>query len=97
MSRLRSPERALALAPIAVVTARQRSGIGSSLVRAAIEHARDLGYAKIFVVGDPSYYHRFGFTALFVPLRRPHFMALNLIEGTMLSAVVYAPAFYALS
>jgi putative acetyltransferase len=101
MSRLQSPQRALALAPLAVIKPRQRSGIGSALVRHAIERTRALGYEMIFVLGDPNYYTRFGFSteaAASFPCRYagPHFMALNLTETITPGAVVYAPAFNAL-
>jgi putative acetyltransferase len=99
LSRLKSPVGACALAPLSVLKARQHQGIGSALVRRAVERARESRYEIIFVVGKPHYYTRFGFkaeeAALF-PCRYagPHFMALNLtgrrIEPT---PVVYARAF----
>lgn len=42
LSRLKSPERALALAPIAVSPSRHRRGIGSALIHTAIERAKTL-------------------------------------------------------
>ena len=50
------------LAPMAVVPACQRQGIGSALVRAGLERCRALGYGAIVVLGHPTYYPRFGFT-----------------------------------
>jgi len=52
---------ALALAPMAVRPARQRAGIGSSLVEQGLADARRLGHAVVIVVGHPEYYPRFGF------------------------------------
>lgn len=52
---------AMALAPMAVIPHRQRTGIGSKLVRAGLEECRRSGVAAVFVVGHPSYYPRFGF------------------------------------
>ena len=52
---------ALALAPMAVLPARQRVGIGSSLVRRGLADARHLGHRVVIVVGHPEYYPRFGF------------------------------------
>jgi putative acetyltransferase len=52
---------AAALAPLAVIPARQRLGIGSALVLAGIEACQAAGCAAILVLGDPAYYGRFGF------------------------------------
>jgi len=52
---------ALALAPLAVAPDVQRGGIGSALVRWGLEECRRLGHGVVIVVGEPSYYHRFGF------------------------------------
>jgi putative acetyltransferase len=52
-----------ALAPLAVLPARHRQGIGSKLVRAGLESAREFGCHGVLVVGDPAFYGRFGFTA----------------------------------
>jgi putative acetyltransferase len=51
----------LGLAPVAVTAARQRSGIGSQLVRASLQVAREGGAAGMVVLGHPEYYPRFGF------------------------------------
>lgn len=52
---------ALALAPLAVLPAFQRLGIGSALVSAGLQQLRLLGEQRVIVVGDPAYYPRFGF------------------------------------
>lgn len=57
-----APLRAMALAPMAVIPDRQRTGVGSALVRAGLEECRRAGVSAVFVVGHPSYYPRFGFT-----------------------------------
>src|SRR5690606_35916628 len=49
------------LAPLAVLPAYQRAGIGSALVHAGLERCRDVGWSAVFVIGDPAYYSRFGF------------------------------------
>ena len=54
--------RAMALAPMAVIPQRQRSGIGSELVRAGLEECRRSGAGAVFVVGHSWYYPRFGFS-----------------------------------
>ncbi|MFD9410075.1 GNAT family N-acetyltransferase [Streptomyces sp. NPDC059989] len=53
--------RALALAPVAADPARQRSGAGSSVVRALLAAARERGESLVLVLGHPAYYPRFGF------------------------------------
>jgi putative acetyltransferase len=49
------------LAPMAVMPAVQRAGIGSALVRAGLERLDRLGCPFVVVVGHPDYYPRFGF------------------------------------
>jgi putative acetyltransferase len=46
---------------MAVRPDRQRQGIGSMLVRAGNEIARERGYPFVIVLGHPEYYPRFGF------------------------------------
>lgn len=63
LSRLVSPRGALALAPLSVAPGRQRQGVGSALMRRAVDDARAAGFSAIFILGDPAYYGRFGFSA----------------------------------
>ena len=51
----------LALAPMAVVPEYQRQGIGSALVRAALDAAESLEEPLVVVLGHPWFYPRFGF------------------------------------
>ena len=53
---------AIALAPMAVLPAYQRRGIGSLMIWAGLEECRRLGHEIVVVVGHPDYYPRFGFT-----------------------------------
>lgn len=53
--------RGLGLGPIAVLPEFQRTGIGSRLMRAGLEHVRRLNYGFVVLLGDPAYYSRFGF------------------------------------
>jgi putative acetyltransferase len=94
---------ALALAPVSVIPTRQRSGIGSALVRRAVSRARSDGWAAIFVLGDPSYYERFGFdreaaVGFTSPYAGRHFMVLKLLPSLPATTgeLRHAPAFAAL-
>ncbi len=103
LSRMDAPFPALALAPVSVIPSKQRSGIGSALVKEAVNRARSECWAAIFVLGDPNYYERFGFereaaAGFTSPYAGRHFMALKL--SPQLSATTgelrHAPAFAAL-
>ncbi len=61
LSRMVSPPRTLALAPVSVHPDRQGKGIGSTLVRAATEAAEEAGWTAVFVLGDPAFYSKFGY------------------------------------
>ncbi len=92
---------ALALAPMAVLVAHQRAGIGSALVRRGLDLCRDEGHRIVVVLGHPTYYPRFGFSAeLAKPLESPYsgpaFMALELVAGALAGVggkVEYPPPF----
>lgn len=80
--------RAAALAPMAVLPAFQRQGVGSALVRAGLEACRGLGIEAVVVLGHPDYYPRFGFSAetakrLRAPYAGEAFMALELTPGVL--------------
>lgn len=102
LSRMGAPFRALALAPVSVIPAKQRSGIGSALVNEAVVRARREGWAAIFVLGEPSYYERFGFArgaaaGFTSPYAGRHFMVLALAPLPVTTGELrHAPAFRAL-
>lgn len=93
--------RAAALAPMAVRPERQRRGIGCALVRQGLEVCRERGHSIILVVGHPTYYPRFGFSAeragnLRAPFSGDAFMALELTPGALegvVGTVRYPEAF----
>ena len=96
---------ALALAPLAVLPAHQRSGIGSALVKHGLAESTRLGHRIVIVLGHPEYYPRFGFLpASRFGIRAPFearpeaFMALELQPGALQHVhgeVEYAPEFMA--
>ena len=49
------------LGPISVRPDRQKKGIGSALMNAALAELKRLGGAGCVLLGDPGYYRRFGF------------------------------------
>jgi len=51
----------LYLAPISVVFGYRNKGIGSNLIKESFKLAKEMGYTSVLLVGDPAYYHRFGF------------------------------------
>ena len=57
----RGPRRVLSLAPVAVLPDRQSHGIGSRLIRAALDIADRRGEPLVVLIGHASYYPRFGF------------------------------------
>lgn len=85
-----------ALAPLAVDPGRQRTGVGSRLVRAGLESARQFGAHGVLVLGDPAYYGRFGFTAATAAevrapyAGRPAFQALALEDGAFEGPITVA-------
>jgi putative acetyltransferase len=52
---------AVALAPVAVLPARQRSGIGAALIETAHQMLQKQGERLCVVLGEPAYYGRFGY------------------------------------
>jgi putative acetyltransferase len=60
-ARLDSGADVLALAPMAVRPEWQRRGVGSLLLREALERAAGTDFPLVVVVGHPTYYPRFGF------------------------------------
>ena len=71
----------LHLAPLAVKPEFQRQGIGSELLRFALRQEAIKG-STIFVLGDPRFYRKFGFTPCAMPIcpfdkNNGHFLSLR--------------------
>lgn len=93
--------RALGLGPVGVRPGFRGAGIGKRLIEGALAIARATGEELVFVLGEPDYYGRFGFTvesaAPFAsPYAGPYFMVLALNRGWAAperGEAAYAPAF----
>lgn len=91
----------LALAPVSVLPAYQRKGIGKQLIATALRKAKSLGFESVVVMGHPKYYQKFGFKktsdwGITAPFDVPQevFMALELRNEALnhVSGVVAYPS-----
>ncbi|MBU9672634.1 N-acetyltransferase [Planococcus sp. CP5-4] len=80
----------LALAPVSVSPEHQRKGIGSALINASFERAKQLGFSSVIVLGHPAYYPKFGFEPasrwnIRAPFDVPEeaFMVIELVPGAL--------------
>ena len=55
------PVNALEVAPLCVASDHRCRGIGTLLMKEALNRGRTAGFPAVFLVGDPRYYARFGF------------------------------------
>ena len=93
--------RALCLGPVGVRPGDQGGGVGSELIRASLAIAETLGEELVFVLGEPEYYARFGFSAKAAapfdsPYAGPYLMARWLrpdVGPPNSGSAAYAPAF----
>lgn len=96
----------LVLSPLSVDPARQGSGIGTALVAAAVEAAREAGAPAVFLEGAPGYYGARGFErgdrhgfvrpSARIPEAAFQVVLLDGHEDWMTGALVYCDAFWAL-
>ena len=49
------------LGPVSVIPEMQKSGIGKALIETGLAMIKDAGAKGCVLIGDPGYYHRFGF------------------------------------
>jgi putative acetyltransferase len=86
------------LGPLAVVPGEQGKGVGSALVRAGLDRLKEQGANGCVLLGEPGYYHRFGFyndPDLFLAEEsQEHFMALSFSNLRARGVVRYHPAFF---
>lgn len=96
------PIAAVALAPVAVAPSHRRQGVGEALIAAGLRDLGDAGAMLAFVLGDPDYYERFGFSIDWAsgfasPYAGDYLMAMPLQGGAMPCGVrgqaVHAAAF----
>lgn len=81
-SRMQAPRGSLGLGPVAVLSAHRRRGVAASLIRKGLAQSKADGWAAVFVLGDPAYYGRFGFSPTLAAgftstYAGPHLMGLN--------------------
>jgi putative acetyltransferase len=96
------PFPAVALAPLAVYPEYQQQGVATRLVRESHAVLAARGETLSVVVGEPSYYGRFGYSnrrvANFLSdYQSPYLMGLSFGAAPWDGRLVYAPAFSALS
>ncbi len=92
---------AAALAPLGVVPEWQDRGIGADLIKAGLAALKPQGVQLVFVVGNTTYYPRFGFKVELAkpfdsPYTGPYFMALSLDSNLLIpekGSAEFAPAF----
>lgn len=84
---------ALLLGPLAVSKIHRSKGLGAMMMRTALNRAATLGHKAVILVGDASYYERFGFSVSLVaglalpgPVDRTRFLGLELIDGALFGA-----------
>jgi putative acetyltransferase len=86
------------LGPVAVIPARQRSGIGQALVHAGLVRLKSISAAGCVVLGDPAFYTRFGFAArpqlTFAGAPPEYFLSLPFGATVPAGTVEYHPSFY---
>ena len=89
------------LGPISAWPEQQGQGIGSQLMGAALEQLKQLGANGCVLLGDPAYYHRFGFKSypdLVLPDVPPmYFQAISFVNTIPKGSVSYHEAFNATS
>ncbi|GAC16206.1 GNAT family N-acetyltransferase [Aliiglaciecola lipolytica] len=79
------------LGPISVLPNNQNKGIGSKLVNAAIQELMNIKAKGCVLLGDPNYYHRFGFKpreGLVLKDVPPEYFQALLLQGDLPQGIV---------
>jgi predicted N-acetyltransferase YhbS len=81
---------ALVLGPLAVAASCRKLGVGAALMKHALATAKTRGHGAVILLGDATYYARFGFTAaktaeisLPGPFERERLLGVELREGAL--------------
>jgi len=90
---------AIGLGPVSVRPENQKSGYGSSLIRACLAEADPAQHKAAFVLGHVDYYPRFGFRSeigaeYISPWPRPAFMGMRLSDDAPRSGTLKFPQAY---
>jgi len=94
----------LVLAPVSVLPAFQKQGIGTELILAGHQKAKELGFQSVILIGHPEYYPRFGYKPASTWGIKTHyelpsddvFMAVELTKGALSNVsgmVIFPPEF----
>jgi len=87
------------LGPVAVRPDMQRRGIGSCLIKEALERIKENGAAGCVVLGDPAFYGKFGFvhdpSVTYADVPPPFFQVLSFRSESPSGPVQYHVAFEA--
>ncbi|MCB1704302.1 MAG: N-acetyltransferase [Halioglobus sp.] len=87
------------LGPISVLPNKQGKGIGSKLMNAAIQELKNIKAKGCVLLGDPNYYHRFGFKpreCLVLPGVPPEYFQAMVFHGDLpQGSVTYHESFSA--
>ena len=97
-SKLKAPMKALGLASVAVCPSFQKQGVGFALIREGLDQAKEDGWMCVFVLGDSTYYGRFGFRVENAkgynnPYSGDHFMAALFTDVPKTGEIVYPEPF----
>ena len=87
------------LGPISVSPEYHKQGIGKALINNGLSLLKELGGQGCALVGDPNYYHRFGFrnypTLLYEEIPQEYFLALPFTSRVPQGIVVFHQGFLA--